>query len=96
MRGVRLELAYEADLRIEVVTKSLTNRILRIAYQCAYVGRRSVAEIHDDVGVNVGNLRVACPMTFESALIDQASGADTLNFSEDGPCAGMYLQPGMS
>jgi zinc protease len=57
-------------------------------------GRAS--EVDHDVGVDVGNLRVANAKSLESALVDKPAGTDALDFLEDRACTGMPFEPRMS
>ena len=68
---------------------------LRVCNQGADVARRRMAEVDEDVRVDVRDLRVTDAVTLEAALVDEAACADVLDLLEDGPGAGMPVEPGM-
>src|SRR5690242_15693337 len=65
------------------------------ADEIAHVLRRCVAEIDEDVRMDVGDLRIANPMALETTLVDEAPGPDTFDFLEDTASAGVPIQPRM-
>lgn len=89
------KLSDEADLRFEMEVEFFLDRLLRYGNQLANITCRCSAEIDHDVGVDMGNLGIAMPISPESTLINQPSGANTLDFLEDGSGAGVKVKPGM-
>src|SRR5512144_580363 len=61
--------------------------------QRSHVGRGRAAEVDDDVGVEVGDLRTADRRSLEAALIDQSAGADAFDLPEDGARARVDREP---
>ena len=72
------------------MSETFENGLLCMSNDCTNVGSGSVAEVHEDVGVNVRDLRITNAETLESALIDESAGADAIDLLEDGARAGMH------
>src|SRR5437899_650521 len=87
-----LEFADEPDLWLEVLIELLAHfRPSRID-QLTHVGGGGVAEVDHDVGVHVGDLRIAHAKSLQSTLVDEASGADAFDLLEDGSGARMPVE----
>src|SRR4051812_32413782 len=76
--------------------KALLHRSLRMANESDHVSAGRPIKIDHDVGVDVGDLRVAKSIALQAALIDEATCSDTFNLLEDGAGTRMVFQPGMT
>src|SRR5437868_477836 len=77
-RSRHSELPHEPDLHLEPLTELLLDRALGVGDKGTDIGGGGVAEVDHDVGVDVGDLRVADAEALEAALVDEAAGADPL------------------
>src|SRR5690606_2259712 len=78
------ELPDEADLGNELLSELLLHLPLCQRDQRADIRRRRASQVHDDIGMQVGDLRAADPRTLEATLVHQAAGANPLDLPEDG------------
>src|SRR5688500_6375985 len=90
---MRSELADESNLGFQVLTEPLLHTLLRMCKESTDIPCGSATEIHHDVGVNMRDLSVADAKSLEAALVDQATRANPLDLLEDGPGAGVNLEP---
>ncbi|MBV6519996.1 MAG: hypothetical protein MNPFHGCM_00100 [Gemmatimonadaceae bacterium] len=90
-----LELADETDLGNEILIESLPDSRLCVGDDSSHICSRRFAQVHDDVGVDVRDLRVANTKPLQSALIDQTPGTYAFDLPEDAAGAGMIFEPGM-
>lgn len=77
------KLADESDFRLQVDTELLLDRLLREMNQGLHVPGCGIAEVHDDVGVQRGNLGAADLVPLQSRLINQPAGSQAIEFLED-------------
>src|SRR6185437_2357565 len=89
------EFADESDLGLEVHAAPFLDHSLGERDEAANVLGRGVPEVDHDVRVHMRDLSVAESVPFESALVDEPAGADSLYLFEDRPGARMPFEPGM-
>lgn len=90
------ELADETDFGVQQVAVLRLYGVLHVFNECSYIVCGGFAQIHDDIGVDMRDLGVAYPEPFESGAIDEPAGANAFNFPEDGACAGVHVEPGVT
>src|SRR6476660_2876900 len=90
-----LEVSDKSDFRFKSHAEFFLDGILSDGDQLTNIFRSCSAEVYHDVGVNVRDLCVAVPETFQPALIDKTAGAHSFDFLEDRSSAWMKLKPGM-
>jgi len=95
MRGLGRELADEPDLGLQGLIEALSHRLLGVRDECAHVGGGRATEVHDDVRVDVRDLRATDAESLESALVDEPSRPDALDLLEGRARARMNLEPRM-
>src|SRR5579885_1824539 len=61
--------------------------------QLANVLRGGAAEVHNDVRVNVRDLRTTVAISFQPTLIHEPTRTDALDLLEDRACAWMPVEP---
>ena len=89
------ELPDEPDLGHQPLPELRLHLRLGERDQRPHVRGGGAAEVHDDVGVQVGDLGAANAVALETALVHQAPGADALDLPEDRARAGVDREPGM-
>ena len=78
-----------------MLSELLLDALLDMRDECPDIGGGSGAEVHDDVRMQMRDLRVANAISLQPTLIDQASRANILDLLEDGSGTGMNVQPGV-
>src|SRR5687767_7749370 len=89
------EFADKAYFGLEVLAELVGDPSLDFRDQLPDVSGGGFAKVDDDVGVEVRHLRIANAMSLHATLIDETPRADTFDLLEDGPRAGMNLEPGV-
>ena len=90
---MRLELSDEANLGLEMNSVLPLHLALGEANELPHFLRGRVAEIDENVRVDVRDLRISDAMAFETALVDKATGADTFDLLEDAASARVPIEP---
>src|SRR5688500_273802 len=91
-----LELPDKADLRLETDAELFFDGVLGDRDQLPHIPRCSSAQVHHDVGVDVGYLRIPMAMAFQATLIDQPASSHSFDLLEDRTCARVKLEPRMA
>jgi len=94
-RWSALKFSDKADLRLEPYAELLFDSVLSDRDELAYVPGGRASEIHHDIGMNVGDLRIAVSESLESALIDEPACSHSFDLLEYRAGAWMKLQPRM-
>src|SRR6185437_1109731 len=86
----------EPDFRFELIAEFLPDGTLRNGDELAHVRCRRVAEVHHDVRVYVGDLRITVAEALESALVHEPARTHTLDLLEDRARARVPFEPRMA
>ena len=81
------KLADESDFGHQRVPRLTSNGVVSECDERAHVRGSGASEVDDDVGVFGEDLGATHDLSFESALVDQASRAHPLDLLEDRPRA---------
>jgi hypothetical protein len=59
--------------------------VLDVEDQVSYLPRRSTASVHDEIGVEPGNFRIAYAVALQSGLLDETPGRVAWRIRKDRP-----------